>query len=87
MDCATCKQLERLKEENRALRKENSIAFLLLEVVASIAEDYKLRLSNQMLEQSDCNWELQFDMILEKIRNLGKGAAGDGNIFGSDFMK
>lgn len=87
MNCTACKQIRKLKEENAALRRENSLAFLLLEVVASIAEDYRSRLSDQVLEQSDRDRELQFDMILEKLRNLGKGAACDGNIVGGDFAK
>ncbi len=87
MDCTKCKQLEQLKEENAELRKENNLAFLLLETVASIAEDYKSKLPEQVVKQSDRNWELQFNMLLEKLSDSVKGTAGDGKVFGSDLAE
>lgn len=79
--------IAKLKAENEALRRDIDLAFLLLEVVASIAEDYRSRLPVQIVEQRECNRDLQLDVLLDKIHNLGKRPAGDGDIIGSDAVK
>lgn len=87
MDFQSKDTITKLKAENEALRRDRDIAFLLLEVVASIAEDYRSRLPAQMVEQGECNRNLQFDVLLDKIHNLGKGPLSDGNIIGGDVVK
>ena len=60
---------KKLQQENAALRRQFEAAWMLLECVASIAEDYRQQsITEEVLEQSERNRDFEFDMLLNKTK-------------------
>ncbi len=69
---------KKLKQENAALRRQFEAAWMLLECVASIAEDYRQQsITEEVLEQSERNRDFEFDMLLNKIHDFSARMFGD----------
>ncbi len=69
---------KKLQQENATLRRQFEAAWMLLECVASIAEDYRQQsITEEVLEQSERNRDFEFDMLLQKIRDFSAHMFGD----------
>ena len=69
---------KKLQLENAALRRQFEAAWMLLECVASIAEDYRQQsITEEVLEQSERNRDFEFDMLLNKIHDFSARMFGD----------
>ena len=69
---------KKLQQENAALRRQFEAAWMLLECVASIAEDYRQQsITEEVLEQSERNRDFEFDMLLNKIHDFSARRFGD----------
>ena len=69
---------KKLQQENAALRRQFEAAWMLLECVASIAEDYRQQsITEEVLEQSERNRDFEFDMLLHKIHDVSARMFGD----------
>jgi len=69
---------KKLQQENAALRRQFEAAWMLLECVASIAEDYRQQsITEEVLEQSERNRDFEFDMLLNKIHDFSARMFGD----------
>ena len=64
------KTIEELKRENQELRQKVTVALLLVECIVSIAEDYKKRSADKVLEQSERDRELEFDVLAQEIHDF-----------------
>lgn len=73
MTNAESKELKKLKADNATLTKKLSASYLLLEIVASLAENYKNQLPiEKYFEQCRPDGRDEIGMLLNKIRNLGE---------------
>lgn len=62
---------KKLQQENAALRRQFEAAWMLLECVASIAEDYRQQsITEEVLEQSERNRDLEFDVLAQEIHDF-----------------
>jgi len=61
---------KKLQQENAALRRQFEAAWMLLECVVSVAEDYKRRSADKVLEQSERNRDLEFDVLAQEIHDF-----------------
>ena len=69
---------KKLQQENAALRRQFEAAWMLLECVASIAEDYRQQsITEEVLEQSERNRDFELDMLLHKIHDFSARMFGD----------
>lgn len=69
---------KKLQQENAALRRQFEAAWMLLDCVASIAEDYRQQsITEEVLEQSERNRDFEFDMLLNKIHDFSARMFGD----------
>lgn len=64
------KTIEELKRENQELRQKVTVALLLVECIVSIAEDYKKRSADKVLEQSERDRDLEFDVLAQEIHDF-----------------
>ena len=74
-------ECKKLKAENEALRREQDLMFLLLEVVLTAVEqwgkEHGLICSKQNTDQSVSNGDDQIGMLLNQVGNLGKETTWD----------
>ena len=66
----TKENIEELKRENQELRQKVKVAMLLVECIVSIAEDYKKRSADKVLEQSERDRDLEFDVLAQEIHDF-----------------
>ena len=64
------KTIEELKRENQELRQNVTVALLLVECIVSIAEDYKKRSADKVLEQSERDRDLEFDVLAKEVHDF-----------------
>ena len=64
------KTIEELKRENQELRQKDTVALLLVECIVSIAEDYKKRSADKVLEQSERDRDLEFDVLAKEVHDF-----------------
>ena len=63
-------RIAELERENEKLRQKFEAAWIMLECVASVAEDYKKRSADKVLEQSERDRDLEFDVLAQEIHDF-----------------
>ncbi len=79
MDCINCPLLKKAKAEIEALQRDQDMAFMLMKIVASIAEDYRKKLIQHVGMDKVSTENIIFDELLEKLRNRSAEAAAEIN--------
>ncbi len=64
------KRIAELERENEKLRQKFEAAWIMLECVVSIAEDYKKRSADKVLEQSERDRDLEFDVLVKEVHDF-----------------
>lgn len=78
INCEILKQLQRLKAENKILKKDQEFLFLLLDVgmmlVVRWAKDngFSLDGTHENVKQGSTEWSNQVSVFLNRIRELGQ---------------
>jgi len=75
MDCLNCSLLKKAKEEIKTLQRDQDMAFLLLEIVAATAEDYRKKLIQHVGKDAALTESIDFDGLVERLRNRSTQAA------------
>ena len=70
-------RIAELERENRHLHQKFEAAWIMLECVVSVAEDYKKRSADKVLEQSERDRDLEFDMLAKKVHDFSASLFGD----------
>ena len=63
-------RIAELERENEKLRQKFEDAWIMLECVVSVAEDYKKRSADKVLEQSERDRDLEFDVLAQEIHDF-----------------
>ena len=63
-------RIAELERENEKLRQKFEAAWIMLECVVSVAEDYKKRSADKVLEQSERGRDLEFDVLAQEIHDF-----------------
>jgi len=77
MDCLNCSLLKKAKEEIKALQRDQDLAFMLLEIVAATAEDYRKKLIQHVGQDMVLADSIEFGGLVEKLRNRSDKAAAE----------
>lgn len=63
-------RIAELERENEKLRQKFEAAWIMLECVVRVAEDYKKRSADKVLEQSERDRDLEFDVLAQEIHDF-----------------
>lgn len=63
-------RIAELERENEKLRQKFEAAWIMLECVVNVAEDYKKRSADKVLEQSKRDRDLEFDVLAQEIHDF-----------------
>lgn len=63
-------RIAELERENEKLRQKFEAAWIMLECVVSVTEDYKKRSADKVLEQSERDRDLEFDVLAQEIHDF-----------------
>lgn len=63
-------RIAELERENEKLRQKFEAAWIMLECVVNVAEDYKKRSADKVLEQSERDRDLEFDVLAQEIHDF-----------------
>ena len=63
-------RIAELERENEKLRQKFEADWIMLECVVSVAEDYKKRSADKVLEQSERDRDLEFDVLAQEIHDF-----------------